>query len=823
MQTPQTVSTHPRGLSSAEVAEARRRYGPNKLPEARRVSAWSILAQQFLSPLIYIILVAAIVSLIAGERSDFAIIMVVVAVDVLMGFIQEYRAQQAYLALRTYLRPVAVVIRDGQRQEVDVADIVPGDLVALDPGDRVPADGEIVESADLAINEAVLTGESEPIDKSPEPGQNRAFMGTTVVRGRGLLLVTETGVRTQFGRIAASVQEEQEQESPLRVRLRAFSRTLTVLVAGVSALIFATGTLAGRSFLEMLRVSIVLAIAAVPEGLLIAVTVVLVLGMRAILRRNGLVRRLLAVETLGSVTVICTDKTGTLTEGRLRVTRTAYADRKRAIEVMVLCNDLESPLESALWEQARLELGSDPQVLADRAQRLGEVPFSSEAKYMVTTARLDGEELNYLKGAPEVVLAMCSIAPAERADILRQADAWAGAGLKPLGLAYRPLAPIHEGSGYRWAGLVGMEDPVRDGVPEAIQQCQEAGIQVKVITGDYRRTAERVAQAIGLPASGEQIIEGTELEHMSEEELERRVPETVLFSRIRPSDKLRIVRALQARGEITAMIGDGVNDAPALRRANIGVVVGTASDVAKETADLVLLDSNFRTIVAAVEEGRTIFENIRKVVSYTLSNSFSEVIAIFVAQLLGWPPVLTVAQILWIHLICDGPPDIVLGFEPTEPGIMREPPRPLSAPILPPVGLALIGVISGSSALFALVLFGRYLVSGISVTLAQTVVFAVFAVDSMIYIFGYRSLRRPLVRTPPVGQNLPLVAAISAGLALGIGAVTVPFLRSILGLAPLKPAEWALVFAVSFALLAIVEIAKLLDTRLRRRTGRSTP
>ena len=820
MQTPQKVTTRPRGLSSAEVAEARQRYGPNKLPEARQVSAWSILAQQFLSPLIYIILVAAVVSLIAGERADFAIIMVVVAVDVLMGFVQEYRAQQAYLALRSYLRPVAIVIRDGRRQEVDVTDIVPGDLVALDPGDRVPADGVIVESADLAINEAVLTGESEPVDKSPEPGQDRAFMGTTVARGRGLLLVTETGARTQFGRIAASVQEEQEQESPLRVRLRAFSRTLTVLVAGVSALIFITGTLAGRSFLEMLRVSIVLAIAAVPEGLLIAVTVVLVVGMRAILRRNGLVRRLLAVETLGSVTVICTDKTGTLTEGRLRVTRTAYADRQRAIEVMVLCNDLESPLETALWEQAGNELGVDPQVLADRAQRLDEVPFSSEAKHMITAVRLDGEELNYLKGAPEVVLGMCDISASERDEILRQVEAWADAGLKPLGLAYRSLGPIHERKGYRWAGLVGMEDPIREGVPEAVRQCQEAGIEVKVITGDYRRTAERVSQSIGLAVSDERVIEGEQLERMSDEELERRVSETVIFSRIRPSDKLRIVRALQARGEVTAMIGDGVNDAPALRRANIGVVVGTASDVANETADLVLLDSNFRTIVAAVEEGRTIFENIRKVVSYTLSNSFSEVIAIFVAQLLGWPPVLTVPQILWIHLICDGPPDIVLGFERTEPGIMREPPRPLSAPILPRVGLALIGAISGSSALFALVLFGRYFLAGTSVTLAQTVVFAVFAVDSMIYIFGYRSLRRSLLRTPPVGQNLPLVAAISAGLALGIAAVGVPFLRSILGLASLSPTEWVLVFGVSLVLLVIVEIAKLVDARLQRREGR---
>ncbi|MDI7275069.1 MAG: HAD-IC family P-type ATPase, partial [Anaerolineae bacterium] len=678
MAIPQRVSTHARGLSSAEVAEARRRFGPNVLPEPRRVSAWSLLLQQFLSPLIYIILVAALISLIAGERTDFVIIMAVVAVDVVVGFFQEYRAQQAYAALRGYLRPVAVVIRDGQRQEVEVTEIVPGDLVALDPGDRVPADGEVIESTDLAIDEAVLTGESQPVDKSPAPESNRVFMGTTVVRGRGLLRITLTGARTQFGQIAATVGEEREQESPLRVRLRRFSRTLTLLVAGVSAVIFLTGALAGRGVLEMLRVSIVLAIAAVPEGLLIAVTVVLVLGMRAILRRNGLVRKLLAVETLGSVTVICTDKTGTLTEGRLRVTRADYTDRQRALEVMVLCNDLESPLEQALWEEARRELQSDPRALADRSERLAEVPFSSEAKLMITAVRLDGQELNYLKGAPEVILEMCRLSQAEREGILGRVEAWAAEGLKPLGLAARPLGPIGERSGYSWVGMVGMEDPIREGVREAIDRSRQAGIQIKVITGDYRRTAERVAESIGLPARDEQVIEGEQLAAMSDEELERRVPATLIFSRIKPSEKLRIVEALKRRGDIVAMIGDGVNDAPALQRADIGVVVGTASDVAKDTADLVLLDSNFRTIVAAVEEGRTIFENIRKVVSYTLSNSFSEVLAIFAAQLLGWPPVLTVAQILWIHLICDGPPDIVLGFEPREPGIMGERPRPLS-------------------------------------------------------------------------------------------------------------------------------------------------
>ena len=808
------VSETLRGLTAEQVAVQRARYGPNVLPEAQGPSAWSILLAQFKSPLVYIILVAAAISLLAGQRTDFIIIMAVVIIDVAMGFAQEYQAQRTYLALKRLLRPTATVIRDGQRQEVEVRDIVPGDLVVLSPGERVPADGHIVESAKLTVEEAILTGETEAVAKSPEPGKNLVFMGTTVLGGRGLMRVDRTGTATELGRIAATVAETPEEETPLRIRLRRFSRGLTALVMAVTAAVLVAGLLEGRPLLETVRVSIVLAIAAVPESLLIAVTIILVLGMRAILSRNGLVRKLAAVETLGSVTVICTDKTGTLTEGRLRVTRTDLADRERALQAMVLANNREGSLEVALWEYAASQLAEAPEAIIARSQRLAEEPFSSETKFMAVAVSLDGETNDYLKGAPEVVLGMCRLRREERAAILRQADAWAGDGLKPLGLAWRPSAPLEQCSGYLWAGLVGLEDPIREGVPEAIALTRNAAIKVKVVTGDYRRTAERVAALIGLQVDGHRIMEGSEIEALDDAALLARVEDIVIFSRIKPEDKLRIVRALQAHGEIVAMIGDGVNDAPALQRANIGVVVGTGTDVAKETADLILLDNNFRTIVLAVEEGRIIFENIRKVVSYTMSNSFAEVLAILVAQLLGFPPLLTVVQILWIHLIADGPPDIVLGFERREPGIMEEKPKPPSAPILPPLGLWLAVVISGSSAALALALFAREYLGRGDVTVAQSLAFALFAVDAMVYIFGYRSLRRSLLAVGSVWENKPLIGAVLLGLGLAVAAIVIPPLRSLLGLAPLTVFQWAIILAFSFALLGVVEAAKAIDARL---------
>jgi Ca2+-transporting ATPase len=816
----QLIRTSSPGLSQAEVLELRKQHGENRLPAEKGTTVWTIVLNQIKSPLVYIILVAAGVSLLVKEYNDFIIIMAVVIIDVVLGFFQEYQAQQTYTALKGLLKPTTTVIRDGERKEVEVWELVPGDLVVLNSGEHVPADGQVCEATQLAVDEAILTGESEPVNKNIAEEHNIVFMGTTVVTGRGMIQVTKIGTSTELGQIATSLSEHVEEDTPLQVRMKTFSKILTYIVLGFTLAILLVGLLMGRGFLDMLRVSIILAIAAVPEGLLIAVTVIQVLGMRKILKRQGLVKKLLAVETLGSVTVICTDKTGTLTEGRMRVARTDLLDQDRAMQTMVLCNDMEGPVDIALWEYAQNNLSVDPKDLLDSSERLAEELFTSETKYMITAVTgvyFNAQNYNFLKGAPEIVLGMCTASQEEQGKILSQVDEWASEGLRLLGLAYRPMGRLDDYSGYTWVGLLGMQDPIRDGVHEAVEVAQRAGITIKMITGDYRKTAEKIARTIGLMKRGEHSLEGEELARMSDQQLQEEVKDVAVFSRIRPQDKLRIVRALQTNGEITAMIGDGVNDAPALQRANIGVVVGTASDVAKETADLILLDSNFRTIVAAIEEGRVIFENIRKVVAYTLSNSFAEVLTIFTAMMLHWPAPLAVAQILWIHLICDGPSDIVLGFEPEEEGIMDEKPKSIKEPVLAPLGLTLIGVISIGSAIAALALFGHYYLSHNDLAEGQSLVFASFAVNSMIYIFAYRSMRLPLFRMSPLSRNKPLIWAVAAGLLMVVIAFAFPGIRDLLGIVPLTLQQWSWIAAIAVSLLFAVEIGKWVRQLIKRK------
>ena len=822
MQTTQETAykTDPvRGLSDQEVVESQEKFGKNQLPEKKGPTAWSILLSQFKSPLVYIILIAALVSLIMGEMSDFVIIMVVVIIDVVLGFYQEYQAEKTYLTLKGLLKPTTTVIRGGERREIEVGDVVKGDIVLLSMGEHIPADGEILESLNLVIDEAILTGESQPIYKELKGGDNIVYMGTIVVGGKGVMRVNSIGTSTELGKIAKSLQEHVEEDTPLQIRLKNFSRTLTLFVTIFTLVIFSSGVFLGKNILEMLETSIILAIAAVPEGLLIAVTVILVVGMRKILKRNGLVKKLLAVETLGSVTVICTDKTGTLTEGKMSVIRTDLRDRDLAFKTMVLCNNSEGPVDIALWEYAKqMQLGN-PQIIFDQSKRLGEDIFTSEKKYMITKNMIQDEELDFLKGAPEILLEMCEFSSDEKQQILSQIDEWAEEGLRLIGLAYRPTGSQPTANNFIWGGLLGLDDPIREGVFNSIEIAREAGIKTKMITGDYHLTAERVAKNLGLMTAGDETLEGVELNQLDDDQLRVRVKNVSVFSRIRPNDKLRIIKALQENSEVAAMVGDGVNDAPALQKANIGVVVGSATDVAKDTADLILLDNNFRTIVAAVEEGRVIFDNIRKVVAYTLSNSFAEVMTIFLAMLLKWPAPLTVAQILWIHLICDGPSDIVLGFEPAEEGVMKEKPKLLNEPILTRLGASLIGIISLASTIFALGLFGHFYNRHGNPIEGRSVVFASFAINSMIYIFSYRNMRQSIFRSGKLKRNLPLVWAVAGGVLMVFIPFMVPALRNLLGIVPLSFGEWVLVFGVAFALSSIVEIGKL----IRRRSYRKQP
>jgi len=792
------------GLSEAEVSERRSRDGLNKLPEQKKRTWLEIYISQYKNPLIYIICVAAVISLVMGEFDNAIIIGVVILLNSVVGFFQEYKSEEALSALRNLVREKTTVFRDGARREIDATELVPGDVVVINEGSRIPADGKVLESVFLTINEAILTGESEPISKKQG---DETFMGTTTYSGRGLMEVNSIGLKTELGKIAGSISAMTDEQTPLQIRLEKFSKTLTYIVVAITFGIFVVGVASGLGVLEMVKTSIVLSIAAIPEGLLIAVTMILVLGMRRILKRQGLVKKLLAVETLGSVTTICTDKTGTLTEGVMKVVRFEFKSNEKAAHILALCNNQVDSLEAALWNHVKT-LGYDPEELNKACHRVYEVPFSSDKKYMLTVNEIGGVEAALIKGAPEIIMNFCDLTKDEIAGIERKVSDWANDGLRPLAVIYREGGSPKDLSGFEWIGLVGIQDPVRPTVKNAISLCRSAGIKVKVITGDYRGTAEKVANLIGLSTGPGQVIEGRELDAISEDELAQRISDITVFCRVVPSQKLRIVTALQARGEIVAMIGDGVNDAPALKKSSIGVSVGNATDVAKETASLILMDNNFGTLVNAVEEGRIIFENIKKVVAYVLSDSFAEIITIFSGILLGWPAPLTIAQLLWIHLICDGPSDIALGFEKGEKGIMEEKPKSVKEGFLSAQSKFLIAILSISSAAMSLLLFNYYWNTLGNLSLARTVVFTTIAVQDLIYVFSYRSFRLPIFKLFTFSSNKWLFAAVAFGFAQQLFALYVPFMIDIMDTVPLQLIDWMYVVSVAVILIAIIEVVK---------------
>jgi len=798
-----------KGLTTAESIERIKKFGYNILPESAKRGPLTIFLSQFKNPLIYVITVAAIISIALTEYEDAAIIIVVIFLDCAMGFFQEYKAEKTMTFLKGLLKPIIRAIRDGNVVEVDVAEIVQDDIVMLNPGDKVPADGKILEGINLSVNEAILTGESEPIIKQTD---DIAYMGTTILSGRGILRVTSTGLSTELGKIAESLKEIKPEETPLQRRLEKFGKTLTYIVIGICLIIFITGLILKFAILDTVRLSVVLAIAAIPEGLPIAVTMILVIGMRAILRRKGLVRKLLAVEILGTVTTICTDKTGTLTQGIMQVVKTNFRSEQKAAYVMTLCNDLADSLEVSLWNYIKT-MNLDPQEIFNNFPRTDEIPFSSENKYMLTTNIIDGKEVGLLKGAPDIIIEYCDLASNEKEAILEELEEWAGLGFKLLALAFKEEGNLREVKDFTWIGTIGIEDPIRPTVKDAIALCRRAGVKVKMITGDYRRTAEKVAQSLGLMIGSNQIIEGKDLENMTEEDLAKIVENIVIFCRVTPQHKLKIVDALQMSQEIIAMIGDGVNDAPALKKANIGVSVGNATEVAKETASLILLDNNFDTLVNSVEEGRIIFDNIKKVVAYVLSNSFAEIFILFAAFILGWPIPLLVAQILWIHLICDGPADIALGFERGEQGIMDEPPKNFMENILDQKSKFLVVIISLISALWCLIFFWYFWTLG-DVALGRTIVFSVLGIQSMIYIFSYRSLHTSIFKSGSIFANKTLFFSILLGIVLVVAAVYIPALNGLLGTHPLDLFNWGIILAEAFGMIGIVELVKFIYNKV---------
>jgi len=810
------------GLTSLEAKRRLKEEGPNELRKEQQFTSLKIILSQFKSPLIYILLLAGIVTLFLGDLKDSLVIFGAVLINTIVGFYQEQKAQKSLEVLKNLLTPQANVIRDDQQQIIKAKDLVVGDLVVLTIGTRIPADGVLVEATDLTVNEAILTGESMPAKKTKALGErtkaskykkgNMVFAGTIVSSGIGKMLVTKTGMKTQVGKIGRRITKLEEEKTPLQIQIGRLARYLAVTVGAFALALFIFGEFLGYDLLEMFTISVAVAIAAIPEGLPISLTVILALGMQRILKRKALVRRLLAAETLGSVSVICADKTGTLTEGQMKVIEAVLEDDKQGKDLLIkgalLCNDMRDPLETAMkdWAEGQMNFTK----LKKQYPRLDEIPFNPKYKYIATLNKSREDNLLFFSGAPEIVLHKSDLNKEEIKNWEQKFKDLAEKGYRLVGFAYKKVKAkeierkdLHE---FIWLGVLVYEDPIREGVKLILKQTQAAKIKVKIITGDYPSTALAVLKKLGLADNG-LVLEGRDLEEMTEKDLQEKVKDVVLFARTTPEQKLKIVKALKSNGEVVAMMGDGVNDAPALKQADIGIVVGQSADVAKQTADIILLDSNFATVFQAIEGGRAIFENIRKVVLYLLSDSFSEVILIGGSLILGLPLPVTAVQILWINLVQDSFPAIALAFERQERGIMREMPRKKDEPILNNELKFLVFAIGIFTSLVLLGLFYLLTKGYLYLFDIRTVMFIALGIDSLFVVFACRSLRRPIFRYNPFSNKI-ISLSVFIGMSFILGAIYLPPLQRLLGTQPLGVREWIFLVSLGIFNLLAIEITK---------------
>jgi len=883
------------GLTGAEAADRLRAGGPNELPEGPPLRPGRLFLSQFASTMVLVLLGAAAVSALLRDIGDTIAIAAIVLLNALLGFLQEFRAEKAMAALGRLSAPVAKVRRDAQVRETPARELVPGDIVLLETGDRVPADSLLLEGHSLRADESALTGESCPVEKTadPPPGpglsaedrRNRLYLGTTVVHGRGTAVVTGTGRDTELGRIAGTLAAVRREPTPLQQRMAGLGKTLALAVLGIVALLAALGWSRGEDPVTILLTAVSLAVAAVPEGLPAVVTVTLALGSRRMLSRNALIRRLPAVETLGSVTVICADKTGTLTRNRMDVTEILCAGRRIALPpgnrprevppthrflaaACALCNDAVpdpgagraspgDPTEAALLAAAAAA-GLRKGDLERRFPRIAEVPFTAERKRMTTIHVARAPEGNreedpdrssavsaavspFLSGAPafavtkgaaDAVLPLCAsewgarggtpLSAEARERILAENAAMAERGLRVLGVAFRTLDAVPAGEAALrfeenlvFLGLTGMIDPPRPEAEEAVRTCRAAGIRPVMITGDHPGTALAVARTLGIGA-GNAAVTGAELSRMSPGEIAQVARRTDVFARVSPAHKLALVAALQADGHVVAMTGDGVNDAPALRKADIGVAMGRhGTDVAREAADMVLTDDNFATIVDAVREGRVIFDNIRKFLLYILASNAGEILVMACGPLLGMPLPLLPLQILWINLLTDGPPAMALGVEPAEPGVMRRPPRPPGEGVLTRAGGGYVlgtGVLLGSVCLA--VAFPLYRAGDPA---WRTALFTTLTFAQMAHVLAIHAGRdAPTRRGFPT--NRPLLAGVALTVLLQLAAVYLPPTQEIFRTVPMPPRTLALCAGASAVLFLSLQGGKLLAALARGRT-----
>ena len=871
-----------KGLSEDEALTRLEKYGPNQLMEEAQKSFLKKIMGQFSDFLILILIAAALVSIFVGETKDAFVIMAIVLINAMLGLYQEGKAEKALLSLKKMSAPTAKVVRDGQTKEIPASQLVPGDLVVLETGDIIPADMRLVETSNFEVEESLLKGESVPSEKkaalhikddaSLGDRHNMAYMSTVVTYGRGLGLVVDTGGQTEIGKIASIIQSIDDESTPLQIRLNQLGKFLGVTTIIVCIAVFVIGMIQGRDLLEMFMISVSLAVAAIPEGLPAIVTIVLAIGMNKMVERNAIVKKLLAVETLGSTSVICTDKTGTLTQNEMTVVkvftddkvidvegrgyepvgrftldgRTILADAVKGLRLLLtvaaLVNDAKldqsqnsyriigDPTEGALLtlsEKGGISWGQ----ISGRYPRVNEIPFDSDRKMMTTfhEASTGDEVVSFTKGAPDIIIDRCSkillsgevvhLDEDMKKVIQNQNNLFSKDALRVLALAYKeydslpkePSSDIHERD-MIFVGLTGMIDPPRLGAKDAIAKCKNAGIKTIMITGDYKETAFSIARELGLAQSQEEAMVGSGIDSLSDEELRQVVKTTKVFARVSPEHKVRIVTALKENGDIVAMTGDGVNDALAIKKADIGVAMGiTGTDVAKNTADMILTDDNFVSIVAAVEEGRVIFSNIKKFVYFLLSCNIGEILLVFVSILLNLPVPLLAIQLLWLNLVTDSFPALALGVEKGEPDIMDRPPRDPDESILDRkmiVGVSLQSLAVGGASLAAYIT-ALYVYGTEGILNARTITFATLITSELLRAHSSRSQSHTLYKIGLFSNKTMVLASLGAFMLL-LAVIYLPFMNLVFYTFPLGAEDWRIVLLFAFIPLAVGELSKLI-------------
>jgi len=866
------------GLSKEEAQLKIEKFGLNQLVTKKPKTLIAMFLAQLNDILIYILLAAAVISALLGETSDAIIIALVILINATVGIIQESKAEKALDALKKLSTPNAVVKRDGELKEIPSEEVVPGDIIVIDAGRYVPCDLRLIEASNLKIEESTLTGESVPVDKDATlvltsedvplgDQRNMLFMSTLATYGRGVGIAVSTGMNTQIGKIAKMLDEKVDDETPLQKKLAELGKYLGIGALFICALMFIVGVLQKRDVFEMLLVSISLAVAAIPEGLPAIVTIVLAMGVQKMIKENAIVRKLPAVETLGSVNIICSDKTGTLTQNKMTVTK-FYADgqlgnidslninhneHKLLLENLVLCNDAtysENSKTGDPTEIALLVAGINYNIFKDdlekKHKRIDEIPFDSDRKLMTTVNKYDNEYYVLTKGAIDNLLNLCTkayfkgniveITPDIKKEILTAANNMSDDALRVLGAAYKILPTSHIEidcleNDLILIGLVGMIDPPRLEVKDSISICRNSGIKTVMITGDHQNTAFAIAKELNITNDSSQVISGTELDKMSDEELNNRIESIRVFARVSPEHKVKIVRALKEKGNIVSMTGDGVNDAPSLKMADIGVAMGiTGTDVAKGAADMILVDDNFSTIVGAIKEGRNIFTNIKKTIIFLLSCNIGEIIALFLAILLGWATPLRPIHILWINLITDTLPALALGVDPGDPDVMKYKPRNPKDSLFKGESLNLLlnGLLIGIITLIAFIIGAKYYsgttnlfplfpenLSEDALKHAQTMAFVVLSVSQLVHSLNMRNSKKSIFKIG-LFSNKYLIGAIVFGILLQDFIITIPVLANAFSVHSLSLMDWGFVIVLSLMPLLFNEIIKIFKRGLSK-------